>query len=75
MELLPCPFCGATDGRLIQAFRRATDTFAYWTVECLDCACEIASDASQAEADVAWNRRTPPANQDESRDHPKEQTT
>lgn len=58
-ELRPCPFCGATDGRLIAAFTRATDEFAYWSVECLDCACEIASDASQAEADAAWNTRAP----------------
>lgn len=57
MELLPCPFCGASDGRLVQAFTRATDDFAYWSVECLDCACEIVSDASQDEADAAWNTR------------------
>lgn len=58
-ELKPCPFCGAKDERLVQAFMRATDTFAYWSVECLDCACEIANDASQAEADANWNMRAP----------------
>ena len=60
--LLPCPFCGAKDGRLIQAFSRAAGDFAYWSVECLDCACEIVNDESQALADVAWNTRaTSPA--------------
>ena len=58
-ELLPCPFCGAKDERLVQQFVRATESFAYWSVECLDCACEIASDTSQEEADTAWNRRAP----------------
>ena len=58
-DLKPCPFCGARDGRLVQGFTRATDDFAYWSVECLDCACEIASDASQEEADTSWNRRVP----------------
>lgn len=57
--LKPCPFCGAKDERLIQAFIRATDTFAYWSVECLGCSCEIASDTSQEEADAAWNMRAP----------------
>lgn len=58
-DLKPCPFCGATDGHLIQAFTQATETFAYWSVECLGCACEIASDTSQDEANAAWNTRTP----------------
>lgn len=55
-ELKPCPFCGADD-RLVQAFTRATEDFAYWSVECLDCGVEIADDESQEAADAAWNRR------------------
>lgn len=57
-ELKPCPFCGATDGRLEQAAYH-TDDMSIWSVECLDCGAEIASDASQAEADEHWNRRDP----------------
>jgi Lar family restriction alleviation protein len=56
-ELLPCPFCGATDSRLVQAFTRATDDFAFWSVECLDCGAEIADDESQEAADRHWNTR------------------
>jgi Lar family restriction alleviation protein len=58
-ELLPCPFCGATDGRLVQAFTRTTETFAFWSVECLDCGVEVADDESQERADAAWNTRAP----------------
>jgi Lar family restriction alleviation protein len=64
--LKPCPFCGGADEQLVQTFTRAADTFAYWSVECLGCGCEIASDASQAEADEQWNTRlsAPPATSD-----------
>jgi len=64
-ELKPCPFCGATDGRLVQVFTRATDDFAYWSVECLDCGVEVADDESQEAADRAWNRRAIPPMQDQ----------
>lgn len=60
-ELKPCPFCGAADGRLVQAFTRATDDFAFWSVECLDCGVEVADDESQAAADKAWNTRAAPS--------------
>lgn len=59
VKLAPCPFCGATDGRLLQAFTRATNDFAFWSVECLDCGVEVADDSSQEAADRAWNTRTP----------------
>jgi Lar family restriction alleviation protein len=58
-KLAPCPFCGATDDRLIQSFTRATDECAFWSVECLDCGVAVADDESQEAADCAWNRRTP----------------
>jgi hypothetical protein len=58
-DLQPCAHCGATDGRLEQSFYRASDEFAIWSVECLDCGSEIASDTSQVEADEHWNRRAP----------------
>ena len=56
-ELLPCPFCGAADGRIEQAYVRATDDLEIWTVECLDCGAAIADDESQAAADRHWNTR------------------
>ena len=56
-ELLPCPFCGAADGRIEQAYVRATDDFAIWTVECLDCGADISDDESQTAADRHWNTR------------------
>jgi hypothetical protein len=62
VELLPCPFCSGVDEDLVQAFTRATDDFAYWSVECLKCGCEIGSDTSQAEADGFWNTRPTPDN-------------
>lgn len=57
VELLPCPFCGGTDGDLVQSFTRATEAFAFWSVECVRCGAEVASDTSQAEADEHWNTR------------------
>ena len=59
VELLPCPFCGATDGRLVQGYTRATDAFEFWSVECLDCGAEVADDESQDKADAHWNTRPP----------------
>lgn len=59
-ELKPCAHCGGVDGRLVQAFTRAAANFAFWSVECLDCGCEIVSLESQAEADAHWNTRTHP---------------
>ena len=59
VELLPCPFCGGLDGDLVQGFTRASDDFAFWSVECVKCGVEVASDASQAEADAHWNMRAP----------------
>ena len=56
-ELLPCPFCGAADGRIEQAYVRATDDFAIWTVECVDCGADISDDESQTAADRHWNTR------------------
>lgn len=67
-ELLPCPFCGGTDGRLVQGFTRATDNFAFWSVECLDCGAEIADDESQEAADRHWNTRATPTPPIEGRD-------
>ncbi|KQM58806.1 MULTISPECIES: Lar family restriction alleviation protein [unclassified Sphingomonas] len=67
-ELLPCPFCGGADGRLVQCFTRASDDFAFWSVECLDCGAEIADDESQEAADRHWNTRATPTPPIEGRD-------
>jgi len=58
--LLPCPFCGGTDGDLVETFTRATDTLMIWAVECERCGAERASDASEHEAREFWNTRTTP---------------
>jgi Lar family restriction alleviation protein len=58
--LLPCPFCGGTDGDLVETFTRATDTLMIWAVECERCGAERASDASEYEAREFWNTRTTP---------------
>jgi len=58
-KLLPCPFCGAEDKYLVQAFTQATETFAFWSVECSFCGVEVADDESQERADAAWNTRAP----------------
>ncbi len=67
-ELLPCPFCGSADSRLVQCFTRASDDFAFWSVECLDCGAEIADDESQEAADRHWNTRATPTPPIEGRD-------
>lgn len=59
VTLLPCPFCGGTDGDLIESFIRATDDLMVWAVECERCGAERASDASANEARQFWNTRTP----------------
>lgn len=56
-ELLPCPFCGAKADMLLRAFVRATDDFAYWSVECRGCGVEVADSESQGAADIHWNTR------------------
>lgn len=55
--LRPCPFCGASGDKLVQAFTQATETFAYWSVECTGCGVEVGDDASQEAANTAWNTR------------------
>lgn len=60
VRLLPCPFCGGSPRR---SFTQATDTFAFWSVECSKCGVEIADDESQSAADAHWNTR-PPAPED-----------
>lgn len=55
-ELEPCPFCGASGDRLARAQIFAGDV-SIWSVECLDCGAERASDESQQEADAFWNTR------------------
>lgn len=57
-ELLPCPFCGGTDGDLVETFTRATEDLMIWAVECERCGAERASDASEYEARTFWNTRT-----------------
>lgn len=59
-ELLPCPFCGARDEKLVVAHTRATDAFSFWSVECTGCGVEIADDASQGDAREHWNTRATP---------------
>jgi Lar family restriction alleviation protein len=58
-KLLPCPFCGAGDKYLVQAFTQATETFAFWSVECSFCGVEVGDDESQEKANAAWNTRAP----------------
>lgn len=55
--LLPCPFCGASGDQLVRAFTRATDTLAFWSVECKGCGVAVADDESQEHADGSWNTR------------------
>ena len=60
--LLNCPFCGAGDGDLMLTFTRADGDAAWWSVECCQCDAEVTNVESEAEAIIAWNRRTPPTN-------------
>jgi len=55
-ELLPCPFCGSV------AMRNAPSTRWIYGVHCTSsgfCKGELSGFDTQAQADAAWNRRTP----------------
>lgn len=61
VELLPCPFCGASQddfgGMVPEAFCRGATTFAH---ECGGCGAIGPFRGTMEEAITAWNARTPP---------------
>lgn len=59
VELLPCPFCGATSDLLLEAMTRASDDLSWWSVECTGCGVEVTDDESQEAANRHWNKRAP----------------
>lgn len=54
-KLLPCPFCGSENLKIVSYNSIAG---ACKMVECMDCFAEVPCRATKKEAIDAWNRRT-----------------